>query len=125
MTKSIDGKALLDNVVIYLYSRLKKCQIETNINENVYTILVSPASKRKQDKLAYITTEIILYNDYCAIGFASSKHRPTFNIAFAIASAPIALPVSGILAGTGLLQLWNHHAFKKDVIKYIETYVNQ
>lgn len=123
ITKPIDGKELLDNVVIYLYSRLKECQIETNINENIYTILVSSTSKRKQGKLAYITIEIILHSDSCSVSFTSSKDRPRFNFALAIVAIPVSSLLSGMLAGTGLLRLWNLHAFKKDVIKYIETYV--
>lgn len=55
--KEIDGKDLLDNVVIYLYSRLKECQIETNTNGNTYTILVSPVSGKKESKINYITLQ--------------------------------------------------------------------
>lgn len=122
--KSIDGKELLDNVVVYLYSRLKECQIETNINGNTYTILVTPTSKKKQSKTIYITVEMIIHKDSCAVYFRSSKARPAFNFAFAIAAAPVALPASGLLMGMGLLRLWNHSEFKKDVIKYIRAYVS-
>lgn len=125
ITKPVNGKELLDNVVIYLYSRLRECQIETNANENIYTILVSSTSGRKQNKLTYITIEIILHSDSCAVSFASSKNRPRLNIALAIVAVPVSSLLSGMLAGTGLLRLWNHHAFKKDVIKYIETYTKQ
>lgn len=122
--KEIDGKDLLDNVVIYLYSRLKECQIETNINGSTYTILVSPVSGKKESKVNYITVEMIIHEDSCAVYFKSSKARPIFNMTFALATAPFALPASGLLMGSGLLRLWNHNEFKKDVIKYISTYVS-
>lgn len=69
--------------------------------------------------------KIILHEDSCAVYFASSKNRPVINMVFAIAAAPVALPVAGLFAGSGLLHLLNHKEFKKEVIKYIETYVNQ
>lgn len=123
--KPVDGKELLDNIVIYLYSRLSKnWQIETNISENTHTILVSSTSDRKVDQGVYITVEYILHSDSCVVSFASSKRRPVFEFALAVVAAPIALPASGIYAGFGLLGLWNHYKFKKDVIRYIETYVN-
>ncbi|MGN0431948.1 MAG: hypothetical protein ACI4EQ_06280 [Lachnospiraceae bacterium] len=125
ITKPIDGKELLDNVVIYLYSRLKECQIETNIRDNIYTILASASRGDRKSRLAYVTIEMIIHDDSCAVRFQSSKHRPIFNFVFAIAAAPIALPASIILTGTGLLHLSSHQEFKKDVIRYIETYVNQ
>lgn len=122
--KEINGEQLLNDVVIYLYSRLKECQIEKNINGNTYTILVSPVSKKKRSKTVYITVEMIVHNDSCAIYFNSSKARPIFNMTFALVAAPFALPASGLLMGSGLLRLWNHKEFKKDVIKYISTYVS-
>lgn len=124
LNKNIDGKQLLENVVIYMYSRLKECQIETNVSDDTYTILVSTSAKIKEIKSIYITVEIILNKESCAVYFNSSKARPMFNFALAIATAPIALPASGLLAGSGLLRLWNHNEFKKDVIKYIRTYVS-
>lgn len=121
--KEIDGKSLLDNVVIYLYSRLKECQIETNIQGSTYTILVSPVNK-KGSKINYIIVEMIVHKDSCAVYFKSSKARPIFNMTFALVAAPFALPASGLFMGSGLLRLWNHNEFKKDVIKYISTYVS-
>ena len=125
ITKPVNGKKLLDNVVIYLYSRLKECQIETNIRGNIYTILAYASRGNKKRGLGYITIEMIIHDDSCAVRFQSSKHKPIFNFVFAVAAAPVALPVSAILTGTGLLNLSSHHEFKKDVIKYIKTYVNQ
>lgn len=125
--RQIEGEKLLDDVIIYLYSRLKECQIEKNINGNTYTILVSTISKGKENKKAYITVELIVHSDSCAVYFSSSKARPIFNMSFAIATVvavPTALPASGLLMGSGLLRLWNHKQFKKGVIKYIQMYVS-
>ena len=124
LNKNIDGKQLLENVVIYLYSRLKECQIETNVSDNTYTILVSTSARIIEIKSVYITVEIILHKDSCAVYFNSSKARPMFNFALALAAAPVALPASGLLMGSSLLRLWNHSEFKKDVINYIRAYVS-
>lgn len=69
--------------------------------------------------------KIILHNDSCAVRVTTTKHRPIFKIALAVATAPVSLPVTGVLAGSGLLHLGGHASFKKDIIKYIKTYVNQ
>lgn len=124
LNKNIDGKQLMENVGIYMYSRLKECQIETNVSDNTYTILVSTSARIKEIKSVYITVEMILHKESCAVYFNSSKARPMFNFALALAAAPVALPASGLLMGSSLLRLWNHSEFKKDVINYIRAYVS-
>ncbi|MCM1048816.1 MAG: hypothetical protein NC433_10360 [Clostridiales bacterium] len=126
INKPIENDKLLENVVIYLYSRLKECQIETNVEGNTYTILASPKLRfsKKTSKTVYLTLQMIIHKDSCSVHFSTSKVKPNMNFAIAVCMAPISLPVSGVMLGSGLLRLWNHKIFQDDVIKYIRTYVS-
>lgn len=122
INKNVEEKLLIDNIIVYLYSRLNECQIETNINGNIYTILVSSISQKS--KHIYIVLELVVHSDSCAVYINLSKVRPIFNLVFAVVAAPIALPASSLFMGSGILKLWNYNQFKKEIIKYIRTYVS-
>ena len=125
--KPVEKEKLVNDVSIYLYSRMENCQIETNINNSTCTILVSP-KPRKHKKVVtdikFIVVEMIIHDDSCAINVQSSKARPIFNFALAAVVAPVALPVTGWLTGTAAIRLWHTSSLKKDLIKYITAYVS-
>ena len=127
VTKPIDKEKLVNDVSIYLYSRLVNCKIETNVNNSTCTILVSPKPRKNKKVVAniqFIVVEMIVHDDSCAVNISSSKARPIFNVALAAVMAPVALPVSGLLTGTAAYRLWYASGLKKDLVKYISAYVS-
>lgn len=125
--KPIEKEALLNNISMYLYSRLENCQIESNVSDNTCILLVSPKPRKHKKivtNLQYIVVEMIVHDDTCAVNIRCSKARPVFNVTLAAVMAPVALPVSGLLTGTAAIRLLFESGLKKELIKYISAYVS-
>lgn len=125
LEKEVDADKLFEDVILFVISHLNDCQVEKKIVGNSYTAIFYLKKKNGQKiEVPCITLEMIIQKNLCGVYFKYSKARPALNTAIAIASAPISLPVSGVLLGTAGLRLWHGSNIKNDVMRYIKAYAS-